>query len=207
MEGDRRLIGYFYWITEEVQRSLYGPGLRDALGDVPREAPLLRTLEELPENTPPLNRMLFLELKHFLCDHNLNYTDKMSMAEGVEVRVPLLDVDLIARAARLPLDYKQRGAVGKWIFKRAAERLLPKDVIYRPKTGFGAPIRHWLRHQLRPVVDDLLSAETIKNRGLFDPAGVKRLVEMDRAGSIDGSYTIFSLMCMEWWCRRFADRG
>ena len=68
--------------------------------------------------------MLFLEGKFFLADHNLNYTDKMAMSQGVEVRVPLLDTDLVALAARLPDKMKQRGATGKWIFKKAMEPYL-----------------------------------------------------------------------------------
>jgi asparagine synthase (glutamine-hydrolysing) len=127
------------------------------------------------------------------------------MAEGVEVRVPLLDADVIALAARLPPEYKQRGKIGKWIFKKAMEPYLPAKVIYRPKTGFGAPLRHWLRHELRPVVEDVLSDGALTRRGLFSPRGVRRLVNDDRDGRVDGSYTILSLICIEMWCRIFLD--
>ena len=87
------------------------------------------------------------------------------MAHGVEVRVPLLDQDLVALAARLPNGMKQRGRTCKWVFRQAIEPYLPHDVIYRPKTGFGAPLRRWLRHELRPLVDDVLSAESLTRRG------------------------------------------
>jgi len=125
------------------------------------------------------------------------------MAAGVEIRVPLLDPDLIGLAARLPVEYKQRGRIGKWIFKKAMEPYLPKEVIYPPKTGFGAPLRYWLRHPLRDLVEDVLSENSLKNRGLFDPAGVRNLLELDRKGRTDAAYTIFSLICIEIWCRRF----
>jgi asparagine synthase (glutamine-hydrolysing) len=150
--------------------------------------------------------MLYLEMKYFLCDHNLNYTDKMSMATGVEVRVPLLDPDLVALAARLPLPLKQRGREGKWILRRIMQDHLPADVIDRPKTGFGAPLRQWLRGPLRPVVDDVLAEGSLRRRGLFDPAAVRRLVERDRGGRVDAAYTILSLICMELWARMFLDR-
>lgn len=205
LDGDDRLAGYFYWTSPELLRSLCGPVLREALTASTPVAPLLATLASLPAGTPPLERMLYLEGKHFLADHNLNYTDKMSMAAGVEVRVPLLDPELVALAARLPGKYKQHGRTGKWIFKRAMEPYLPRDVIYRPKTGFGAPLRRWLRHELAPIVEDVLSPGSIRNRGLFDVEGVKSLVDMDRAGRIDGTYTIFSLMCIELWCRIFVE--
>jgi asparagine synthase (glutamine-hydrolysing) len=149
--------------------------------------------------------MLYLEAKHFLADHNLNYTDRSGMAVAVEVRVPLLDVDMVSFATKVPPSYKQRGALGKAVFKRAMEPYLPRDVIYRPKAGFGAPLRHWLRHDLRSMVDDTLNESDIRRRGFFEPGAVRRLVEMDRSGAVDGSYSIFALICFELWCRRFVD--
>jgi asparagine synthase (glutamine-hydrolysing) len=127
------------------------------------------------------------------------------MAVGVEVRVPLLDLELVDLATRIPPWMKQRGRTGKAVFKRAMERDLPRDVVYRPKSGFGAPLRSWLRNQLRDVVEDTLSAEALGRRGLFEPAAVRRLVDQDRAGRVDGSYTVFALMCFELWCRMFVD--
>ena len=149
--------------------------------------------------------MLYLETRHFLADHNLNYTDRAGMAAGVEIRVPLLDLELVRFAAQIPVALKQRGRVGKAIFKLAMEPLLPHDVIYRPKVGFGAPLRHWLRHELRARVDDTLGAESVRKRGFFDPQAVRRLVELDRSGRIAAGYTIFALMCFELWCRHFVD--
>ena len=77
--------------------------------------------------------------------------------------MPLLDSDLISLAVRIPLEYKQRGRIGKWIFKKVMEPYLPKDIIYRPKTGFGVPLRYWLRNHLRPMVEELLSETSLKN--------------------------------------------
>jgi asparagine synthase (glutamine-hydrolysing) len=205
LDGDERIASYFFWLDPDELGPLYSPELRRELASENPAAPLLASLENLPDSTPALNRMLYLEGKHFLADHNLNYTDKMGMATGVEVRVPLLDPDLVAYAARLPLEYKQNGHVGKWIFKKAMEPWLPADVIYRPKTGFGAPIRHWLKDELAPLVEDVLSERALAERGLFDPRGVHDLVARDRAGRTDATYTIFALVCIELWCRMFVD--
>ena len=149
--------------------------------------------------------MLYLETKHFLADHNLNYTDRAGMAVGVEVRVPLLDIDLVSFATTLPSHYKQRGRIGKAVFKRAMEPYLPHDVIYRPKAGFAAPLRQWLRHDLRALVDDTLNESDVRRRGFFDPVAVQQLIADDRAGRVDGSYTVFALMCFELWCRGSVD--
>lgn len=201
----RRLASYFLWIDPGWLQKLAGERLRDEALSLDPLAPMLRILNELPAGTPPLNQMLALDASYFLTDHNLNYTDKMSMAAGVEVRVPFLDPDLVAFATRLPPGLKQRGATGKWIFKKAMEPLLPREVIYRPKTGFGAPLRRWLQQDLREYVEDLLSENTLKNRGLFDPKVVKELVALDRCGKIDAAYPIFSLICIELWMRLFID--
>src|ERR1019366_945254 len=124
---------------------------------------------------------------------------------GVEVRVPLLDMDLVNLAGSLPVALKQKGTVGKWIFKKAMEPYLPHDVIYRPKTGFGVPLRRWLRGPLRGLVDDVLASKALAARGVFSPPAVQRLLEDDQAGTIDASYTIFGLVCLELWCRQYID--
>jgi asparagine synthase (glutamine-hydrolysing) len=200
-----RPASYFWWGGEGMRRALYSPALTNELARSAEPDPLVSTLSRIPAERDPLNRMLYLEGKHFLPDHNLNYTDKMGMAEGVEIRVPLLDVDLVDLATTIHPRMKQRGTTGKFVFKRAMESELPASVIYRGKTGFGAPLRQWMRGQLKPRVDELLSAQSVRARGLFDPEAVRKLIEVDRAGKADASYTIFSLMCIELWCRIFVD--
>jgi asparagine synthase (glutamine-hydrolysing) len=185
---------------------LYSREFAQRVQAVDTAAPLLESLREIDGERDPLQRMLFLETRHFLADHNLNYTDRAGMAVGVEIRVPLLDVEMVEFATRVPARMKQQGRVGKALFKRAMEPYLPREVIYRPKMGFGAPLRRWLRRELRATVDDTLEPAALRRRGIFDPGAVKRLIEADRVGNIDGSYTIFALMCFELWCRRFVDR-
>jgi asparagine synthase (glutamine-hydrolysing) len=202
----RRLAGYFSWMSRANLQPLFATDYREEIIRNDPLDPMLAALEELPPGTPPLNQMLNLDTLFFLTDHNLNYTDKMSMAAGVEVRVPFLDPDLIAFAASLPPQFKQRGATGKWILKRVMEKYLPQDVIYRPKTGFGVPLRNWMQSELKEQVDDALSPETIRRRGIFDAAAIHRLVDADRAGRIDAAYPIFEIMCIETWCRLFLDR-
>jgi len=205
LSGDERLISYFRWIGSDVLNSLLSEDLKEDERDEAR-SPVLRALDSLDPSVPQLNRMLYVEGKFFLADHNLNYVDKVSMANGVEVRVPLLDPELVDLAARLPLKYKHRGSTGKWILREAMRPYLPRQVLNRSKAGFGAPIRNWLRGPLAPMVDDLLSDRSLERRGLFDPAGVSRLIHLDRSRRYDASYTIFSLMCIELWCRMFVDK-
>ena len=206
LDGDARLVHYFRWIDRSDLCALYTPAFRAALGEVHAEEPMLTFLAGLPKETPPIERMLALEQRFFLPDHNLTYTDKMSMAAGVEVRVPFLDLDLVEFAARIPHQYKQRGREGKWVLKKAMDSYLPHDVIYRPKSGFGAPLRRWLRVELRDWLAITLSPERLHSRGLFDPLAVQRLISANAEGKVDASYTLLSLACIEIWCRRFIDR-
>ena len=204
-EPEKRLIAHFWWSPDRLRRTLYSADFAAQIGAADIAEPLRSSLAEIPAEHDRLQRLLFLETRHFLADHNLNYTDRAGMSAGVEVRVPLLDLDLIDFAAKIPPAMKQTGGEGKSIFKQAMQDMLPRDVIYRPKSGFGAPLRHWLRHELRARVEDTLDPAVLRRRGFFDPRAIRALIDDDREGRIDGSYTIFALMCFELWCRRFVD--
>lgn len=205
LDGDESLVNYFRWSQSDDLQSLYSPALRDAIGRQRPEQPMLDFLRDFPARGCALDRMLALEQRFFLGDHNLPYTDKMSMAAGVEVRVPFLDQDLLEFAAQIPAKLKQRGNGGKWILRKAMEPYLPREVVYRPKAGFGAPIDRWIRNELRDWIRELLSDGNLRRRGLFEPKAVSKLIDDNEAGRISGSYTILSLVCIELWCRRFID--
>jgi len=204
-DADERLISYFYWIDPDHAARLLHADRRGGFGAAAMAAPMRETLARIPAGASPLERMLYLECRHFLTDHNLNYADKMGMAASIEIRVPLIDLDLVRLAGRLPDAIKQRGRVGKWVFKRAMEGLLPDDVIYRPKTGFGVPLRQWIVGPLDPLVREALSPAKVAARGLFDADEIARLIDANRVGRIDASYTILSMLCLEIWCQQFID--
>ncbi|CAG0909029.1 unnamed protein product, partial [Cyprideis torosa] len=164
LDSDARLVNYFRWVGRNDLTALYTSEFRAALGTTQAETPMLDFLAELPADTHPIERMLALEQRFFLTEHNLTYTDKMSMATGVEVRVPFLDLDLIEFASQIPPDFKQHGIEGKWVLKKAMEPYLPKDVIYRPKSGFGAPLRRWMRVELRDLLADILGEHSLRKR-------------------------------------------
>jgi len=203
--GDARIINYFKWIDQRLLSSLYTDAFRHEISADLAEQPMIDFLKTAHSESTDLDKMLALEQRFFTTNHNLAYTDKMSMATGVEVRVPFLAKDLVEFAASIPDNMKQKGGEGKWIFKKTMERYLPKEIIYRPKTGFGAPLRNWLQFDLNDYVEDLLGHSSLAARGLFDSERVRRLVASNNAGEIDVSYTIFSLMCIEIWCRQHLD--
>ncbi len=204
-DGNERLASYFAWAKRSDLEPLFSNEMKNAVKEKNPYRTLLDFLDNADTRLTPMQKILCLEQRFFLADHNLIYTDKMSMAAGIEVRVPFLDLDLVNFSARIPDKFKQKGTTGKWILKKAMEKYLPHEVIYRPKTGFGAPIRRWIKYDLKTLVDDLLSEESIKKRGLFNHSEVDKLIKNNQLGIRDYSYTIFSLLTIEIWCRKFID--
>jgi asparagine synthase (glutamine-hydrolysing) len=144
-------------------------------------------------------------MKTFLPNLNLAYTDKLGMAASAEVRVPLLDDEVVELSGRIPPELKLRRMTRKYIFKRSQVGRLPKEVIWRPKAGFGAPVRAWLEGDLRPMVDDMLSPESVRSRGLLDPGEVQRIIRANRSGQEDNALRIWALLTLEIWQRTFLD--
>jgi asparagine synthase (glutamine-hydrolysing) len=188
-----------------LRAQLLHESIRVRLADASDLVPLLHTLSSLPRSTDALTMMLHLDQRHFLGDHNLNYLDKTTMAFSVEGRVPLLDVELVEFASAIPSRWKVSGLRTKFIFRKAMEPFLPHDAIYRPKAGFGVPLRRWMRTDLREVVNDVLSPPAVRSRGVFDEAAVRRLADGTQNGSVDGAYPLFSVLAFEIWCRACVD--
>ncbi len=205
LDPEQRLINYYKWSSDELRQSLLSESHASLAFCENTERALLNALQEIKDEPSPINQMLFLDSRFFLPDHNLNYTDKTCMRYGVEARVPLLDVDLVKLAGQIPTGMKQTFSHGKLIFKQAMENYLPHEVIYRPKTHFGSPLRRWVRNELQPAITGMLSRSNIESRGLFNYPTVAKLIEDDCCGRIDGSYVILSILCIEIWCRLFID--
>jgi asparagine synthase (glutamine-hydrolysing) len=201
---ERYLSFSSYYTTDEL-RDLVRPG---ALPDQYDPLALHRSyLDHGGGASDDLSRLLYLDFKTFLPCLNLTYTDKLSMAASVEVRVPLLDDELVALAARIPSSLKLKRWRRKYIFKRSQEGTLPRSVIWRKKAGFGAPVTAWLAGDLAPLADELLSPQTLANRGLVDPEVVQRLRRENHLGIADNSLRLYALMTLELWSRTFLDRS
>ena len=203
-ENDR-IFNYFRWIDRNDLNKILSDEFKNEIKDSNVESPFLNYLNDISKSSSKLERLLALEQRFFLGDHNLNYTDKMSMLHGVEVRVPFLDKDLSEFAVLIPPNLKTKGFQSKWILKKAMEEYLPRKVIYRSKIGFGMPIRDWFNNELKDWLNDILSKDKLKSRGIFNPTSVEKLIELNSIGKIDASYTLLSIVCVEIWCQRFLD--
>ena len=160
------------YLDQEQKASLYAG---DLLSDLSNVEPAERHYAAFDEvsHADFLNQMLYLDTKIFMVSLNLTYNDKMSMASSVEVRVPFLDRELAEFVAwNVPPHMKLRGMLRpttKYIFRKAMHDVLPAEVLRQPKAGFAAPVDYWLAHDLKEMVDDLLSSKQIRDRGLFQP--------------------------------------
>ncbi|GIF10088.1 asparagine synthase (glutamine-hydrolyzing) [Actinoplanes teichomyceticus] len=152
-----------------------------------------------------IDRMLTVDQRTYLAGDLLPKMDLATMAHGVEARSPFLDQDLMAWAARLPAGYKVAGGSGKRLLKHAMRDWLPAELIDRPKAGFGVPMDDWLRGRLRPLAWDLLTDRTARQRGVFRPQQVRRLLAELDDGQRHGR-RIWAMVQLESWYRRFADR-
>jgi asparagine synthase (glutamine-hydrolysing) len=199
-----RYLGYGTYFNDKAKQRLYTDDWRHLTEEFDAYAAHRKYFAKVA-NASPLNRLLYVDLKTFLPCLNLMTTDKTSMAVNLEVRVPFLNREMIEMAARMPPKLKLRGLKRKYILKRALENVLPKDVVWRKKAGFGAPIRSWLRGPLRPLVRDLLSEETVRRRGLFRHKEVMRVIDDNDTGREDNNLQVFQLLGLELWHREFID--
>lgn len=196
------------YLDANQKQTLYADWLRDELGK-PDPAVSHHAAFEAASDADFLNQMLYLDTKIFMPSLNLNYNDKMSMASSVEVRVPFLDHELAEFAAwSIPPNLKLKGffrPTTKHILREAMRDVLPGEVLRQPKAGFAAPVDYWLAHDLRELVDDLLSETNIAKRGLFRPQQVRRFIEEHRRGIEDWSMQIWQFLTLEHWMRTFID--
>jgi asparagine synthase (glutamine-hydrolysing) len=198
-----RMAGFFKWLATPVMKDLFSEGFRSQIDKFIPEEYLINLLKEIPDEHSTLNQMLFWEMKTFLVDHNLNYTDKMAMAVGVEARVPFLDTELVEFSTKIPPELKLKNGETKYILKKVAERYLPAEIIYRSKTGFGAPVRKWITTDLDEMITERLSKEKIDKQGVFNYDKVWELIETNKKGEIDASYTIWGILAIDSWISQF----
>lgn len=186
-------LGLASWTTPEERARLYAPRVAaQAAGGASRLLPP-------PPARGGLDGMLVRDAGLYLPSHNLNYTDKISMAASVEVRAPFLDHEVVDFAARLPARTKVARGIGKRVLRRAVRGIVPEAVLRRGKTGFGAPIRAWLTGPLLPTLERVLSEERLRKRGLFEPREVQGAIVALRTGREDTSHLLWALLVLELW--------
>ncbi|MES2047275.1 MAG: asparagine synthase (glutamine-hydrolyzing) [Pseudomonadota bacterium] len=179
--------------------------INELLGPVDSKRDPIHEAFARANNPDQLNRLLQVDAQTQLPDDLLLLTDKMSMTVSLECRVPFLDHNLVELAASMPASIKVRGGELKSLLKTSLRGLLPDEILYRKKRGFGAPMGAWLRGQLLPMMQKVLSPETVAARGLFSPAAVQRVMQEHLSQQADHTDHLQALLNLELWCRLYLD--
>ena len=190
---------------EEAKLALYTPETMRAMA---APIPSIRTLAGYvhPVERGSTAQLTRLELLNYMPHTLLRDTDALSMAHSLEVRVPLIDHRLVEFAVSIPAHLKLRDGRGKWIFAEALRDVLPAEVLRRPKRGFEMPVGAWMRNELREVLDDVFSRESVEQRGLFHYDAVSAVYRRFLAG--EGPYLRpWTLAVLELWLREFVDEA
>lgn len=206
LDGIGRYLDSVSQFGELKKKYLYADAFRSSLnGEVGLAARRFRSLAEGVESNEPLDRLLYLDSKTYLPSDILTKVDRMTMANSLEARVPFLDHELIEFVQAIPAHLKMKGVDTKHILKKAMDGIVPDGILYRKKQGFGVPIGEWINIRLKDrMIGTLLEARTLQ-RGYFESAYLKKLIDEHARGRRDHSHPLWALWMLELWHRRYMD--
>jgi asparagine synthase (glutamine-hydrolysing) len=197
-------IGWVTYFSPAMRRDLYAPEFRTAVGGHAAEEFLENCFARVAD-CDPLDQASAVDLQSFLPHNLLQYGDRMSMAHGLELRMPFTDHRLVEFALCLPPGQKLRGRETKYLLREAMRPLLPQQTLRRSKLGLNPPIGRWLQNELAPLVEQYLAPEAVRRRGWFRPEAVTRLRQEFASGQRDYSLHLWGLLVLEEWARQYLD--
>lgn len=201
---ERRYLGNGSYFTDRMRDSLYSEDFKNTLNRAELHT-LLDGYYAKVAGRDPIRRMLYVDTKTWLPEDLLVKADKMTMAAAVELRVPFLDHKLVEFATSLPSSMKATMWQSKYIFKKYAEAMLPKEIVYRRKRGFPVPVKQWLRKELTATAGEILLDSRTAQRGFFNESYIRRLFECHISSREDYSKNLWNLLVLEIWLRIFID--
>jgi asparagine synthase (glutamine-hydrolysing) len=196
-ELDQLIRAYRLFGSQEKAR-MYRPEVHDAL-QTSDPAAAVERLRQCVADRPLLDQMLFVDARLSLPDELLLIADKMSMSASVELRVPFLDPDLIAHAESIPGSLRVHHLRRKYVHKRAMARWLPREIVHRRERGWATPMASWLRHDLEPLLRDVLLMDGGLCRELFRASEMQDMINEHRDGRRDWSRQLFCLLSLGLW--------
>ena len=195
-------VGYF---SETEKHSLYAPEFASQVG-VKDSGDFLRTLFRQGSRLDPLNQLGYVDLSSFLAGDCLEYADRMSMANSLEVRCPFTDHQIVEFGLSIPFGWKYRLGNTKRIVREAMQGVLPESVLRKKKMGFNPPLPQWINSELKPLIAEMLSRKAIERRGIFRPEAVEQLLKDHAERKRDNALKIWGLLILEVWYRMYIDR-
>jgi asparagine synthase (glutamine-hydrolysing) len=152
----------------------------------------------------PMAYMMAIDYQTYMVDDILQKVDRATMSVSLEGREPFLDQDIIEWAAQLPSDYKYHNGQKKYILKQIVHKYIPREIMERPKMGFGIPVETWLTQELKPLVKEYLSPTNLAVHGLFNVAAVEKLVNDFFNGHKEKHLKIWYLLMFQMWYKQWA---
>ncbi|MGB6041570.1 MAG: asparagine synthase (glutamine-hydrolyzing) [Pirellulales bacterium] len=204
MEPARRYLEWIAIFNEAARGNIYQPGFLEQLPDSDPLQFLDRVWRRIDRRDPVTTASL-ADLQTYLCGDLMNKVDIASMAHSLECRQPMLDHRVVELAIQMPINLKVQGGRGKSILRQAFGDLVPPEVFRRRKMGFGVPLDHWFRHELKDFSRDLLTDDTARNRGYFRPEIVSQLLNEHAEARRDHSDRLWALLVLELWHREWVD--
>jgi asparagine synthase (glutamine-hydrolysing) len=192
--------------TQLNRKSLYTSDFQQEIGTDVYATDLFTRLVDNVKTDEPLDQLLYLDSKTYLPGAILTKVDRTSMAVSLEARAPLLDHKLIDFVTQIPASLKLKGLDTKHIFKRAVADLIPREILNRPKQGFGVPIQEWINQQLRSRIRETLTEKGTRERGYVNANYIDLLLDEHERGRRDHSTGLWALMMFELWHRQFVDQ-
>jgi len=196
--------GYFHGVsimTDAMRQQLFSDKFRQQLQGY-RAIEVMRGHAAQSPTDEPLSMIQYLDMKTYLPGDILTKVDRASMAHALEVRVPLLDHKLVEWISGLPPELKLKGSEGKYLFKKAMEKYLPQDILYRKKQGFAVPLAAWFRGPLRERVQQALLGPNLAATGIFNQDFLRQMVEQHLSGRRDYSAPIWTVLMFEAFLRK-----
>ena len=202
------------WLRIQAMLTAFTPEMQEELLCHPDKAFLEKELLFAPtlsdfthwQDATPLQRAFNVYAHEFLLDDILVKVDRCSMLNSLEVRAPFLDRDVAEFVARLPVRFKLHGLKRKYLLKKTFADLLPEKILHRNKRGFQIPVSEWLSGRLRPLMEDLLSGESLRRSGFFRPEVVRRLMDDHISGKKDLRVPLWTLMVFQLWWQSNVER-
>ncbi|WP_417317434.1 XrtA/PEP-CTERM system amidotransferase [Emcibacter sp.] len=195
---------YFYGVSifkKDMKEKLFSNGFKSDLQDYEALQVFERHARDA-QTDDPLSLIQYLDIKTYLVGDILTKVDRASMAHSLEVRVPLLDHQLVEWIATLPSGMKLKGSEGKYIFKKSLEGRLSDDILYRKKMGFAVPLGRWFREELQDKIRSSVLSERMKDSGYFDADYLQQLVDQHQSGVRDFSAPLWTLMMFDQFLAR-----
>ena len=197
-----RFIGIYTIFTKDLKHELYNQRLQQQK-DVSQHPLFLEALSNADSTGGSLSKLLYIDTRTMLPDNLLLFNDKITMANSIENRVPYLDIDLMNFIESLPVKFKRRGSIGKYLHREAVKEWIPKEIIYRKKRAFSTPVDQWFQDELSITLSDLINSTNSFSRIYFNLPVVEKMLSDHKGKKHNYKHELFMLLSLELWHTNF----